>query len=130
MTKPTPLLDQFFTDQVQTKMNIVSANILDGIKVRLKSKGSITPKQAQWLVEKIKKNQAITHNMADEIISVLEHGTLDDQKLAEKVVRTELVEQPVEQQAKHFDSLFDSETVQLVKELDILTAKFKNKAKL
>ena len=68
--------------------------------------------------------------MADEIISVLEHGTLDDQKLAEKVVRTELVEQPVEQQAKHFDSLFDSETVQLVKELDILTAKFKNKAKL
>ena len=32
-----------------------------------------------------------------------------------------------EQQAKHFDSLFDSETVLLVKELDILTAKFKNK---
>lgn len=130
MTKPTPLLDQFFTDQAQSKMNIVSANILDGIKARLKNKNSITPKQAQWLVERIKKDQAITHNMADEIISVLEHGTLDDQKLAEKVVRAELVEQPVEQQAKHFDSLFDSETVQLVKELDILTAKFKNKAKL
>ena len=82
MTKPTPLLDQFFTDQAQSKMNIVSANILDGIKARLKNKNSITPKQAQWLVERIKKDQAITHNIAAEIISILEHGTLDDQKLA------------------------------------------------
>jgi len=130
MTKPTPLLDQFFTDQAQSKMNIVSANILDGIKARLKNKNSITPKQAQWLVERIKKDQAITHNIAAEIISILEHGTLDDQKLAEKTVRAELVEQPVEEQVKHFNSLFDTETVQLIKDLDILTARFRNKAGL
>ena len=130
MTKPTPLLDQFFADQVQSKMNIVSANILDGIKARLKNKNSITPKQAQWLVERIKKDQAITHNIAAEIISILEHGTLDDQKLAEKTVRAELVEQPIEEQVKHFNSLFDTETVQLIKDLDILTARFRNKAGL
>ena len=130
MTKPTPLLDQFFTDQAQSKMNIVSANILDGIKARLKNKNSITPKQAQWLVERIKKDQAITHNIAAEIISILEHGTLDDQKLAEKTVRAELVEQPVEEQVKHFNSLFDTETVQLIKDLDILTARFRYKAGL
>ena len=126
MTKPTPLLDQFFTDQAQSKMNIVSANILDGIKARFKNKNSITPKQAQWLVERIKKDQAITHNIAAEIISILEHGTLDDQKLAEKTVRAELVEE----QVKHFNSLFDTETVQLIKDLDILTARFRNKAGL
>ena len=130
MTKPTPLLDQFFADQAQSKMNIVSANILDGIKARLKNKNSITPKQAQWLVERIKKDQAITHNIAAEIISILEHGTLDDQKLAEKTVRAELVEQPIEEQVKHFNSLFDTETVQLIKDLDILTARFRNKAGL
>ena len=94
MTKSIPLLEQFFTELAEKKHNLVTANILDGVKDRLKKKDSITPKQALWLLEKIKKDQAVTKSMAAELMSVMESGGLDDQKLAERTVRKELVVQP------------------------------------
>ena len=74
MTNTTPQLDQFFSDQAAGKMNMVTANIIDGIKERLSAKGSITPKQSQWLLERIRKDCAITKAMATEIIDVMESG--------------------------------------------------------
>ena len=145
MTKLTPILDEYFTDQAQTKMNLVTANILDGIKTRLKDKGSITPKQAHWLVERIKKHGTITPSLSEEIVSVLERGTLDEQRHAEKAVREQLVEQKVEEQANHFNSLYDSQETfankpfdnasqqlvkEFVKELDTLASRFKSKVGL
>jgi hypothetical protein len=130
MTKPIPALEQFFTDLANNKPNLVTANILDGIKERLKKKHSITPKQAQWLLEKIKKDQALTKTMSEELMSVMESGGLDDQKLAERAVRKELVVQPSIDKAAHFNALFDTDTVQLVRELDSITQRLKDKAGL
>lgn len=130
MTKSIPALEQFFTDLANNKPNLVTANILDGIKERLKKKDSITPKQAQWLLEKIKKDQALTKTISDELMSVMESGGLDDQKLAERAVRKELVVQPSIDKAAHFNALFDTDTVQLVRELDSITARLKDKAGL
>tara|TARA_R100001460_G_scaffold45472_3_gene82655 strand:- start:783 stop:1175 length:393 start_codon:yes stop_codon:yes gene_type:complete len=130
MTKSIPLLEQFFTELAAKKHNLVTANILDGVKDRLKKKDSITPKQALWLLEKIKKDQAVTKSMAAELMSVMESGGLDDQKLAERTVRKELVVQPAVDKAAHFNSLFDTETAKLVSELDTITTKLKNKAGL
>ena len=130
MTKSIPALEQFFADLANNKPNLVTANILDGIKERLKKKDSITPKQAQWLLEKIKKDQALTKTVSDELMSIMESGGLDDQKLAERAVRNALVVQPAVDKAAHFNSLFDTDTVKLVKELDSITEKLKNKAGL
>jgi hypothetical protein len=130
MTKHTPNLDQYFDDQANAKISLVTANILDGIKSRLKDRGTITPKQAQWLVERIAKSQSISDAFAEEIMSVLEKGTLKDQKTAEQTVKTVLVDKKIDDKAQHFDSLFVTETKQLVSELDALTTRFKNKVGL
>ncbi len=130
MTKHTPNLDQYFDDQANSKISLVTANILDGIKSRLLDRGTITPKQAQWLVERIAKQQSISDAFAEEIMSVLEKGTLKDQKVAEQTVKTVLVDNKIDDKAKLFDSLFVTETKQLVSELDSLTARFKNKVGL
>lgn len=126
MTK-TPMLDQYFVDLTGQKLALTTANIADGIKDRLKKKNSITPKQASWLVDRLTKEENLSTTISAEIIAVMERGTLDDQKMAEQSVRARLIDQPVEAKAEHFNSLFDTETKELVRQLDVVTEKLKQK---
>ena len=132
MTKvDKPYLKQFIESKGQEKLNFTSKSILDGIQERLEDSNSITPKQALWIIELLDKaKQKMPLNLNNDILAAVERGSLAEQKEAERTVKNRLRDDEAKAIANRFDSLFITETKSLVKELNDVTIKLKNKVGL
>jgi len=131
MTRPTTTAIDDFIGQIKSaKINMVTASVVEGISSRLIGKGTITPKQAWYIVERYKKqhNNAVPGSMAKEILAVMEKGGTQDQQIAEKAVRDELETAKTEANVSHFNNLFEMEDVrQLVRNIDTNIQQLKSK---
>ena len=121
MTKTTTIaIDNFISHIKSNKINMVTASVLDGIISRMSAKGTITPKQALYLVEKYKKHHiVIPASIGKEILEVMEKGGTQDQQLAEKSVVDQLDVAKTNASVSHFNELFQEEGIPaLIKDID------------
>lgn len=130
MTKTNTIaIDNFISHVKSNKVNMVTASVVDGITARLMGKGTITPKQALYLIGKYKKHYTtIPASFKSEILSVIEKGGTQDQQTAEKNVRQELEVNNIEANVTHFNDLFhDDDIKQLVQKIDHNLKQLKSK---
>jgi len=121
MTKTNTIaIDNFISSIKNGKINMVTASVVDGITARLTGKGTITPKQALYLIEKYKKQHTtLPVSFGTEILVSMEKGGTQDQQIAEKKVRQELETKKVEANVSHFNDLFEMQDIkQLVRNID------------
>jgi hypothetical protein len=130
MTKTNTIaIDNFISHLKSNKINMVTASVVDGITARLTGKGTVTPKQALYLVEKYKKHHTvIPASISKEILEVMETGGTQDQQIAENKVRQELETKKIDANVSHFNNLFEMEDIkQLVRNIDTNIQQLKSK---
>ena len=133
MTKTTTIaIDNFISHIKSNKINMVTASVLDGIISHMSAKGTITPKQALYLVEKYKKHHTvIPASIGKEILEVMEKGGTQDQQLAEKSVVDQLDVAKTNASVSHFNELFQEESIPaLIKDIDNKIQLLKSKMRM
>jgi hypothetical protein len=133
MTKTNTIaIDNFISHLKSNKINMVTASVLDGIISRMSGKGTITPKQALYLVEKYKKHHTvIPASIGREILEVMEKGGTQDQQLAEKSVVDQLDVAKTNAVVSHFNGLFQEEGIPaLIKDIDNKIQLLKSKMRM
>lgn len=95
-------LDSVLNAIIAQAKSTKTTDIIKGISDRLVTRGSITPKQANWILEQITVSKAVL----EDIWTVTEKkASLPDQEWALKQVQAQ-VDAAKERQADHIDRLF------------------------